>query len=54
MWIPLFFVNIITIILFKAVEECFAKQGSDFSKVVFFMSDTTNVMKVLTSCAKPH
>ena len=31
--------------LFDAVEECLASHGLDFSKVLSFMSDTTNVMK---------
>jgi len=31
--------------LFDAVEECLAKHGLNFVKVLYFMSDTTNVMK---------
>ena len=49
---PLFFVSIIKSNLFKTVEESFAIQGSDFSKVVFFMSDTTNVMKRVWSAVQ--
>ena len=30
--------------LFHAVEECLGKHGLDFSKVLSFMSDTTNVV----------
>ena len=46
MWLPIFFyANIGTASnLIHDLQDCLRKHGLDFSKVLSFMSDTTNVM----------